>query len=308
MAGCQIRGLLCRLFIPKDWEAIRWRAFLGSLAPYADGFVIDPPFWDPVRCGPCLQPLDLEVMEKILGLLPADRPLLVRITGKDRQETASHLQRLDQKLKSTDQYDQVVWLDTPLAYHSNRGLPDVLHQLASLTRRPFALENDPDRVRPFKTWTSHVNLRTSVLKQLAENPRLIALIQHGSLRRSLNYAKAVVRRRDFCLLDGDEAGFLDYPSTTGVVSASSNVTAPVWAALLERKSLSARAENMDTYMEAMGILQECLRILPPHPTDTLAGMLHAMGYLTAAPVLSEEARSRLHRFLDHLPNACIHNC
>ncbi|SMC25186.1 Dihydrodipicolinate synthase/N-acetylneuraminate lyase [Desulfacinum hydrothermale DSM 13146] len=307
MAGCRIRGLLCRLFIPQDWETFPWSAFLGSLLPHAQGLVIDPPYWDPMRRGPYLQPMDLKVIQKILGLLPADRPLLVRITGKDRRKTASHLQHLDEALRPTAHYGQVVWLDTPLMYHSNRGLPDLLLQLATLTQRPFALENDPDRVRPFKSWSSHVNLRTHVLKQLAHNPRLSALIHHGSLRRSLNYAKAVVKRRDFCLLDGDEANFLDYPNTTGVVSASANVLAPLWAALLARKSLSGRAEHMTAYMETMSILQEGLRLLRPHPTAALAEMLHAMGYSTTRPALDEEDRKQMHRFLNRLPDVCIHN-
>ncbi len=303
-----LRGLLCRLYIPKVWDAVHWSAFLAAVAAHVDGFILDPPYWDPLRRGPFLSPLDLETVTELARMLPTDKPIAIRITGKTPSETASFLQELDNRLKSTDLYPQILWLDTPLAYHSNRGLPHLLERFYLLTSRPFVLENAPEQVRPVKSWRRHVNLRTAIVKTLAENPRFAALIHHGSLRRSLNYAKAVVRRRDFSLLDGDEHKFLEYPNTTGVVSVSANIAPSVWALLVNRKSLSARVQNMETYMKAMTTIQDCLAALQPNPTDALAVMLYKLGYLLERPSTEAVEERKISQFLETLSNPCIPNC
>jgi hypothetical protein len=299
MAECRLRGLWCRLYIPEDPDALDWAAFLRATAPYVDGWVIDPPFWNPGGLGPHLQAHDLDRIPELVARLPDYQPTAVRITGRDRTETFENVQRLEQRLEKDARFAQIFWLDTPLAYHGNRGLPAVYQQLGVLSHRPFVLENDPERVRPLKAWGRHVNLRTSVLKGLAFNPRVLGLIHHGSLKRVFNYAKAVVKRPDFGLMDGEEHTFLEYPSTTGVVSLSANLVPRLWRKLLDRKSLSARAGDTLGYMAVMKVLREGLDAIAPDPLQAVPWALYHLGLLSHARSLSEESALRLSRFLEH---------
>lgn len=300
MAECRVRGLWCRLYIPQDPDAMDWAAFLGATAPYVDGWVIDPPFWNPAFRGPHLQAHDLDHIPRLVARLPDYQPVAVRITGRDRAETFENVQSLEEKLEKDARFASLLWLDTPLFYHGNRGLPAVYEQLDVLSHRPFLLENDPERVRPVKGWGRHVNLRTSVLKTLAFNPRILGLIHHGSLKRIFHYAKAVVKRPDFALMDGEERTFLEYPSTTGVVSLTVSLAPRLWRKLMDRKGVSARAQDTQGYMALMKALQEGLNAVAPDPLHTVPWALHRLGFLLSRHSISEESAKRLARFLENV--------
>ncbi len=299
MAECRLRGLWCRLYTPEDPDALDWAGFLRATAPFVDGWVIDPPFWNPAGHGPHLQAHDLDHIPELVARLPDYQPLAVRITGRDRAETLENVQRLEQELGKDTRFALVLWLDTPLSYHGNRGLPAVYQQLAVLSHRPFVLENDPERIRPLKAWGRHVNLRTSVLKTLARNPRILGLIHHGSFKRVFNYSKAVVKRPDFGLMDGEERTFLEYPSTTGVVSVTANLAPRLWRKLLDRKSLSARARDTQGYLAVMKLLREGLEAVGPDPVRAVPWALHRMGFLASGKPVSEESARRLAHFLEN---------
>lgn len=299
MAECRLRGLWCRLYIPEDPDAVDWAEFLQATAPFVDGWVIDPPFWNPAAHGPDLKARDLDHIPELVARLPDYQPVAVRITGRDRAETFENVERLEQKLEKDARFPVLLWLDTPLFYHGNRGLPAVYEQMGVLSHRPFVLENDPRQVRPVKAWGRHVNLRTRVLKTLALNPRIVGLIHHGSLKRVFNYAKAVGKRSDFGLMDGEEGTFLEYPSTTGVVSLTANLAPRLWRKLLDRKSLSARAGDTQGYMTVMKVLREGLGAVASDPLRAVPWALHHMGFLGAHQTLPEESAERLSRFLEN---------
>ncbi len=299
MIDCRLRGLWCRLYIPEDLDAMDWRGFIGATAPFVDGWVIDPPFWILPEGKVHLQPEDLESIPEVVARLPDYQPVAIRITGRDRTESFDNIHQLEQRLKKNTRFPGLLWLDTPLVYHGNRGLPALYQQLGVLSHGSFVLENDPHRVRPLKTWGRHVNLRTSVLKLLAFNPRILGLIHHGSLQRMFNYAKAVVKRPDFGLMDGEERPFLEYPSTTGLVSVTANVVPRLWKKLLDRKSPSARLQDTHGYMALMKGLMELLDIMEPDIRRAVPWTLHRMGFLHEGPNLSEDRQRRLFQFLEH---------
>lgn len=304
MAQYHLRGLWCRLYIPPDPDSLDWSAFLRATAPFVEGWVVDPPFWGGPSRGVHLQVGDIEHLPELVARLPDYQPMAVRITGRDRSETCENIQRLERQLEKDVRFPRILWLDTPLSYHGNRNLPAVYQQYAVLSHRPFLLENDPDRVRLLKSWGRHVNLRTSVVKTLAQNPRVMGLIHHGALKRVFNYARAVVKRPDFGLLDGEERTFLEYPSTTGVVSLTANVVPVLWRKLLDRKSLSARAHDTHGYMVLMKSLMEGLEAMAPDPRLAVPWALHRLGFLERGPNLPAEHAQRLSRFLEHSGEQC----
>ncbi|ROQ93514.1 dihydrodipicolinate synthase family protein [Desulfosoma caldarium] len=298
MTDCRLRGLWCRLYIPDDLDAMDWPGFVAAAAPFVDGWVIDPPFWRLSERGVPLRAQDLETIPELIPRLPDYHPVAVRITGRDRAETLDNVHRLEQALEKDAHFSRLLWLDTPLYYHGNRGLPTLYQQLAVVSHRSFVLENDPHRVRPAKAWGRHVNLRTSVVKLLAANPRITGLIHHGSLKRVLTYAKAVVKRPDFGLMDGEERPFLEYPSTTGLVSITANVVPRLWKKLMDRKSLSARAQDTHGYMAVMKGLLKLLDAMDPEPVRTVPWALHHLGFLHEASPLPDDRARRLLRCLE----------
>lgn len=298
MTASRLRGLWCRLYIPDDLKAMDWPALVTATAPFVDGWVIDPPFWRLSERGAHLTARDLTSIPELIPRLPDDQPVAVRITGKDPSETFDNVHRLEQALEKDSHFSHLLWLDTPLVYHSNRGLPDLYQQLAVLTHRGFVLENEPDRVRPIKTWGRHVNVRTSVLKRLAANTRIVGLIHHGSFKRMFTYAKAVVKRPDFGLMDGEERPFLEYPSTTGLVSITANVVPRLWKKLMDRKSIGTRAQDIHGSMAVMQRLLKLLDAMDPEPLGAVPWALHHLGFLHEAPPLPDDRSQRLAQCLE----------
>ena len=170
-----------------------------------------------------------ELMEKTLVLVRGQVPVLVWITQDTEQKTGKTLGLLSKRLKIRKYKGQVCWLDTPLYYHSNRGLVSYYRNLTTLSREPWLLHNDPGLIdqlaRPFK----RNNIRTATLKKIVGIEEIQGLLYLGSLDRAGNYQKATRARPDFKIYDGDELRFLTHPSLSGVVSAGANLSPKAWS-------------------------------------------------------------------------------
>ena len=127
----------------------------------------------------------------------------------------------------------VFWVDAPLFYHSNRGLPFHYKNISSMVKEPFILHNDPELIQALAGPLKRTNIRTSILKELARIDRIQGLIFLGSLDRSQNYQKAVRSRSGFRIYDGGETRFLKHPSLSGLVSTGANLAPVAWQKITE---------------------------------------------------------------------------
>ncbi len=166
----------------------------------------------------------LSAMDRVEGRVP----LMAWITGKTPEETASMLEAFEGGIEGRGYDGPLFWVDTPLVYHSNRGLPRHCEDLASSASRPLILFNDPERVRRAARSLKRANIRTAVLKEAAHVEGVCGLFFRGTLDRARNYQKAVRFRSDFRVYDGDEAQFLAHPSRHGVLSAGANLAPSAW--------------------------------------------------------------------------------
>jgi dihydrodipicolinate synthase/N-acetylneuraminate lyase len=174
-----------------------------------------------------------ELMEKTLVVIRGRVPVLVWITQDTEQKTRETLGLLSKRLKKRKCKDQVCWLDTPLYYHSNRGLVSYYRNLTTLTREPWLLHNDPGLIDRLARSFKRNNIRTAVLKEILEIEEIHGLLYLGSLDRAGNYQKATGPRSDFRIYDGDELRFLTHPSLSGIVSAGANLSPNAWSKITE---------------------------------------------------------------------------
>ena len=166
------------------------------------------------------------LLKESLSIVRGRVPVFIWVTQETAAATRAGLERLESIVRETDDQAPVCFVDTPLLYHSNRGLPAYYRDWPS--RRPVVLFNDPDfaggQGRPLK----RSNIRTHILRELADIDGIVGLFFLGAPERARNYQRAVRRRPDFRLYDGDEASFLTHPSMGGVVSLGANLDPVTW--------------------------------------------------------------------------------
>jgi dihydrodipicolinate synthase/N-acetylneuraminate lyase len=150
------------------------------------------------------------------------------ISCETEEATRQTLSVLERRVQKRDYGSQVLWVDTPLYYHSNRGLPAFYRSLLSQTDRSCLLYNDPELIKALAHPLKRNNIRTNILKELVQIQGVCGLIFQGSLDRARNYHHVTLSRNDFRLYDGDEFHFLNHPSLSGVVSAGANLVPRAW--------------------------------------------------------------------------------
>jgi dihydrodipicolinate synthase/N-acetylneuraminate lyase len=185
-----------------------------------------------------------ELLEKALVVVRGQVPILIWITHSTEEGTRENLQLLKKRLEQRKYTGQIFWVDTPLYYHSNRGLPSHYKDLSTTVKEPFLLHNDPELIRQIGSAFKRTNIRTNILKELSQMGSIHGLIFLGSLDRARNYQKAVRARSDFRIYDGDESHFLTYPSLSGVVSVGANLAPKIWQKVTA-SSLNLSGERKD---------------------------------------------------------------
>jgi dihydrodipicolinate synthase/N-acetylneuraminate lyase len=185
-----------------------------------------------------------ELLEKALVVVRGKVPILIWITHSTEEGTKESLQLLKRRLEQRKYGGQIFWVDTPLYYHSNRGLPSHYEDLSTTIKEPFLVYNDPELIRQIGSTFKRTNIRTSILKELSQMGSIRGLIFLGSLDRARNYQKAVRARSDFRIYDGDESHFLSYPSLSGVVSVGANLAPRSWQKVTA-SSLNLSGERKD---------------------------------------------------------------
>lgn len=240
------RGLIVDLITPLedkggiDSEGLD--TLLRKVLPYADGILLAGPQMGEGRGLDMKSKIDL--LEKAATFIEGKAPIFFWISGDSPEGTKQAVARLEDVLESSSYRGMFFWLDSPLFYHSNRGLCDHYRDLTMNTRYPFVLYNDPRLIKARKRPLKRTNVRTKILKDLSAIGKIQGLVFRGSLTRANNYQKAVNRRPDFRIYDGDEAGFLEHPSLSGVLSIGVNVAPRVWSTVT-RASLGMLKEDRE---------------------------------------------------------------
>ena len=219
---------------------------LDRLIPYVQGVLISGPDAGEGTQLSIEQRTDL--FDKTLVVVRGVIPVFVWITGNSEEDTHKILDSLQKKYAARKYTGTIFWVDTPLYYHSNRGLPGYYEKLVSRFDENIVLHNNPDLICKIDKTLKRKNIRTSILKELSENLKIAGLIFSGSLERSYNYKKAVRARSEFAVYDGDESIFLDYPGKSGVVSIGANIAPGEWSKITE---LSLNQNNENTYPDQL---------------------------------------------------------
>jgi dihydrodipicolinate synthase/N-acetylneuraminate lyase len=224
------KGLIVDLITPLnhkgDIDIEGLDSLLKNVLPYADAILLAGPQMGEGR-GLDLK-LKIELLEKATGIIQGKVPIFFWISEDSPEGTEEALALLEDLLDSRNYKGMIFWLDSPLSYHSNRGLYDHYQDLTLNARHPFVLYNDPGLIKRLERPFKRSNIRTNILKELSKLEKIKALIFRGSLTRANNYQKALSMRPDFRVYDGDEAGFLEHPSLSGILSMGANIAPRIW--------------------------------------------------------------------------------
>ncbi len=224
------RGLIVDLITPFRADGAIDEVGLGRLLekiiPFAQAILLAGPEGGE---GKKMEPSRrTELLQKALPIIRERVPVFVWVTQETPQKTKTTVITL-RNLIDTQRYSgPVFWVDSPLYYHSNRGLPDYYKEICSAVDEPFILHNDPKLIKEAGAPLKRNNLRTAILKELAGIKNIVGIIFSGSLDRAHHYQKAVRARTSFRIYDGDENHFLDHPSMSGVVSIGANLAPAAW--------------------------------------------------------------------------------
>jgi dihydrodipicolinate synthase/N-acetylneuraminate lyase len=248
-----------------------------------------------------------ELMEKTLGMVRGQVPVFVWITQDTEEKTRDTLGLLSKTLKARKYKGHVCWLDTPLYYHSNRGLVSYYRDLTALTREPWLLHNDPGLIDRLARSFKRNNIRTAVLKEILGIERIQGLLYAGSLDRAGNYQKAARARPDFRIYDGDELRFLTHPSLSGVVSAGANLSPKAWSKITNASlGLSDAREDYPDRLQQIWKTGQYLRTLldfySSHSAQIIKQVLSDAGIIESpkCTVQSEEVGEKVRSIIEEM--------
>ena len=292
------RGLICPLVTPLKTEDVldvaTLERLIGQAGIGADALLLGDIFWGE---GLLLSPdTRIEMASVTLEIVQGKWPVLITITSDTSEATLGLLAKIEAFIDGSGYSGSVFWVDYPIYYHSNRGLPQFYETVARDTAIPIILGNHPGLIQRRKRRIKHKNIRTSVLKKLLGIDHIQGLIFSGSLKRSINYHRAVRHRRSFKFYDGDEAGFIRQPSSDGVVAGGANLLPQAWHEItwscLNRYDVQQQyADHVSQIWETGVMVKEFYDLYAKNPAAVLKRMLHVAGVLPNAHAASGTRRT-----------------
>lgn len=283
------KGLILDLISPFDagggLDRPGLERHLATLLPYVDGLFLGSP-----TLGQGMT-LDKEarwtLVHAVLEALKGRRdpvPLGVWVTRRTEDETRETLLFLAERIAKAASKQGVFWVDTPLHYHSNRGLPDVYGKLCALTDIPFVLHNDPHLIAGLQIPLKRSNIRTAVLKELSFMDKIVGVIASGPLYRMANYQRAVRARSGFRVYDGNEGAYLDHPTKQGLVCMGANLAPAAWKKGVEATTagttdLSPYPDALRQMLETGAYLRDLRAIYERSPLHIIRACLEDRGIL-----------------------------
>jgi dihydrodipicolinate synthase/N-acetylneuraminate lyase len=284
------KGLVVALITPFDEKGgIDWvsnRRLIERVLPFCDSLLIGEGLMGEGLSLP--NPVRLDLLRGSLEAVSGKKPLLLCPTSSTPEETLDNIQALSKDFANSPGKDSLFWVDIPLWYHSNRKLPQLYQEWTKCTPFPILLYNIPLLIAKLNRSLKRSNIRTAVLKRLAENEQIVGLIQAGDLKRTIHYQRAVRARRDFRFYDGDEKNFLNGPSSSGVVSGGANILPREWSEIVTAslKISEDPARNLLLLKQSQK-LRELSQALQKNPAMSLKFALHCLGLIPRARVLDE---------------------
>lgn len=287
------RGLICPLITPLKTGDVLDVSILARLIDHvgvgADALLLGDVLWGE---GLVLSTdARIELASATLEIVQGRWPVFITITSDTPEATLGLLAKIESFIDRSDYPGGVFWVDYPICYHSNRGLPQFYEAVARDTAIPIILGNHPGLIQRRNRRIKHKNIRTSVLKKLSEIDHTQGLIFCGSLKRSINYHKAVRHRRGFVFYDGDEGAFIRQPSSDGVVAGGANLLPQAWHEItwscLNRYDVQRQyADHVSQIWETGVMVQEFYDLYAKAPAAVLKRMLHVAGILPNAQTAS----------------------
>ncbi|EFK09133.1 dihydrodipicolinate synthase [delta proteobacterium NaphS2] len=294
------RGLIVDLITPLKDGAVDetgLKNLLAQVLPHAQGLLLASARHGE---GENLKPAMLNQLLTITLETVDASPVAVflRATGNTEQQTRENVLALQKQLSRDQPRSPLFWVDTPLTYHSNRGLPDYYRDLLSITKMPLVLHNDPDAVHTTKTF-KRLNIRTAVLKELARIEGVEGLIFSGPLERVHHYQRACRTNPYFRIYDGDEKRFLEFPSMGGVVSVGANLAPGPWKKITRSSiGLQAHRENYPDRLQQIWELGDYLKnmvsLYGQGTIKMIKTILSDMGVIGTPEMLTSEAVEEEH--------------
>jgi dihydrodipicolinate synthase/N-acetylneuraminate lyase len=287
------RGLICPLITPlktgNQVDTSLLDRLISHVGEGADALLLGDLFWGEGLLLP--HETRLEVVCAALEIIQGKWPVLITITSHTMKSTGDLLVQTGKFLERSNYPGMVFWVDYPIYYNSNRGLPQWYMSITSNTRVPFILGNHAGLVERRRRPVKHRNLRTSVLKKLARDEKIQGLIFTGSLKRSMNYHKAVRHRRGFKFYDGDEMVFVRQPSSHGVVAGGANLLIQAWREItwscLNRYDAQQQyADHASQMLKTGAMLEAFYRLYSRNPAAVMKRMLYVAGLLPNAEIAS----------------------
>jgi len=290
------KGLIVALVTPLNEEGRlereSFRLLIDRVVAYGDALMIGEGVVGEGLSLP--NPLRLELLRVSAEMVAGKKPLFLCPTAGTTEETVHNIAALSQALKNYPAQDSLFWADIPLWYHSNRKLPQFYEEWRKYTPYPILLYNHPVLIGKRNRSLKRTNIRTAVLKRLAENEQIVGLIQSGDLQRTIHYQRAVRARRDFRFYDGDEGNFLNSPSSSGVVSGGANLLPSEWSEIVKASLHMSEdpARNL-LILQQSRKLRELSQVTQKNPAQSLKVALHRLGWLTGSNVLDPTQQDSL---------------
>jgi dihydrodipicolinate synthase/N-acetylneuraminate lyase len=262
-----------------DWESLE--ALIEDLVPFSDGLLVGEPL-----AGEGLllaEKTRLDLFRGCFRAVAGRRPLFLCPTAQTSEETLKLAAAGEELLGQPSGDPLYYWVDLPLWHHSNRKLPQFYEEWRRLTSAPILLYNHPLLIDRLGRSLKRKNIRTAVLKRIAENEQIAGLIQAGDFQRTLHYQKAVRGRRDFRIYDGDERNFLNQPSSSGILSWGANLLAAEWQEIVKGALTPSEdpARGLKLF-KASRLLQDLCAAMGLNPAAGLKYALRRLGRIRGA--------------------------
>jgi len=299
------RGLIVELITPLESDgSVDGRGLgrqLNRVVPHVEALLLASPYSGEGQN--LVLDQRLELLEKALVVIRGRIPVFMWVTQGSEEDTRKTILALKKILEKRRYEGEIFWVDTPLYYHSNRGLPTHYQDLCSRVDEPFILHNDPDLIKSLDRPLKRNNIRTGILKELTARKEIVGLIFLGSLDRAHHYQRACRGRAQFRIYDGDESHFLEHPSMSGVVSVGANIAPGAWQKITQSSlQLTGGQTDYPDHLQQIWEIGKYLRklrdIYHDMPAMIIKETLSDMGIIesptfTFAAEGVEEAKSRL---------------
>ncbi|MFP4476164.1 MAG: dihydrodipicolinate synthase family protein [Desulfatibacillaceae bacterium] len=273
------RGVICPLPAPFGPDGVPDPDLLERLICHAGtgaaGLLVGDPVW--ARGFDIVPESRRELAEQAMEIVQGRWPLFIVCTMTEAAKTSVFMAGVESYADRMEYPGLLFWVDYPLAYHSNRGLPAFYEFLATETRLPLVVANVPEAL-PAGRPGRRRNLTPGVFERLAANSMVAGMVCGGTIHRHMQYQSAARRREDFRFYEADESAFLKSPTMGGVVAGGGTLVPTAWKAMARACLSGGRHTIAGMDLEEAGaFFTELHRFLHKEPASRMPALLAESG-------------------------------